>query len=128
MCIYIYIHLHIHIYTHTCIHIYIHKHTHTIRYSHTSEDYHKTEFQKQKLLAHSWVSPVHRRDDNLQLNDRIKQTIRVHIFPFHACLLIPTLFSFLFRHVFDRLCGLVVRASGYRYRGLGFDSRRYQIF
>ena len=29
---------------------------------------------------------------------------------------------------YDRLCGLVVRASGYRYRGLGFDSRRYQIF
>ena len=30
--------------------------------------------------------------------------------------------------VFDRLCGLVVRVSGYRYRGLGFDSRRHQIF
>ena len=28
----------------------------------------------------------------------------------------------------DRLCGLVVRVSGYRYRGLEFDSRRYQIF
>ena len=28
----------------------------------------------------------------------------------------------------DRLCGLLVRVSGYRYRGLGFDSRRYQIF
>ena len=28
----------------------------------------------------------------------------------------------------DRLCGLVVRVSGCRYRGLGFDSRRYQIF
>ena len=28
----------------------------------------------------------------------------------------------------DRLCGLVVRVSSYRYRGLGFDSRRYQIF
>jgi hypothetical protein len=31
-------------------------------------------------------------------------------------------------HIYDRLCGLVVRVSGYRYRGLGFDSRRYQIF
>ena len=30
--------------------------------------------------------------------------------------------------VSDRLFGLVVRVSGYRYRGLGFDSRRYQIF
>ena len=28
----------------------------------------------------------------------------------------------------DRLCDLVVRVSGYRYRGLGFDSRHYQIF
>ena len=30
--------------------------------------------------------------------------------------------------VIDRLCGLVGRVSGYRYIGLGFDSRRYQIF
>jgi len=28
----------------------------------------------------------------------------------------------------DRFCGLVVRVSGYRYRGPGFDHRRYQIF
>jgi len=28
----------------------------------------------------------------------------------------------------DRLCGLVVRVSGYRYRGPGFDPRHYQIF
>jgi hypothetical protein len=27
----------------------------------------------------------------------------------------------------DRLCGLVVRAPGYKSRGLGFDSWRYQI-
>ena len=33
-----------------------------------------------------------------------------------------------FRYKNDRLCGLVVRVSGYRYRGLGFDSRCYQIF
>ena len=31
-------------------------------------------------------------------------------------------------HGRDRLCGLVVRVSGYRYGGLGFDSRIYQIF
>jgi hypothetical protein len=29
---------------------------------------------------------------------------------------------------YDRLCGLVVRVSGYRYRGPGFDSQRSQIF
>jgi len=28
----------------------------------------------------------------------------------------------------SRLCGLVVRVSGYRYRGPGFDPRHYQIF
>ena len=28
----------------------------------------------------------------------------------------------------DRLCGLVVRVSGYRYRGPGFEPRRYQLF
>jgi hypothetical protein len=27
-----------------------------------------------------------------------------------------------------RLCGLVVRVPGYRSRGPGFDSQRYQIF
>jgi hypothetical protein len=28
----------------------------------------------------------------------------------------------------DHLCGLVVRVSGYRFRGPGFDSRYYQTF
>ena len=37
--------------------------------------------------------------------------------------------SFHLRSVYsDRLCGLVVSVSGYRYRGPGFDPRRYQIF
>ena len=36
--------------------------------------------------------------------------------------------NMMYYKTFDRPCGLVVRVSGYRYRGLGFDSRRYQIF
>jgi hypothetical protein len=46
----------------------------------------------------------------------------------------------MFRHIYihiafgvytadiDLLCGIVVRVSGYRCRGSGFDSRRFQIF
>ena len=45
---------------------------------------------------------------------------------------LPTKFVYVFCvsyvHYMDCLCGLVVRVSGYSYRGLGFDSRRYQIF
>ena len=51
----------------------------------------------------------------------------------------PVLFYYYYTHIYtyihiiyiytnDRLCGLVVRVSGYRYRGPGFDPRRYQIF
>jgi hypothetical protein len=32
------------------------------------------------------------------------------------------------RCLLDSFCGLVVRVTGYRSRGLGFDSRPYQIF
>ena len=42
--------------------------------------------------------------------------------------LIHTLFYNTFIIIVERLCGLVVRVSGYRYRDLGFDSRRYQFF
>jgi hypothetical protein len=31
-------------------------------------------------------------------------------------------------HIYDRLCGLVVRIPGYRSRGPGFGYRNYQIF
>ena len=41
----------------------------------------------------------------------------IHVLVYFLCLLDS-----------DRLCGLVVRVSGYRYRGPGFDPRRYQIF
>jgi hypothetical protein len=32
------------------------------------------------------------------------------------------------REMGDHPCALVARVSGYRYRGPGFDSRRFQIF
>ena len=42
---------------------------------------------------------------------------------------LPKLFRIILSKRFqDRLCGLVVRVFGYRYRGPGFDPRRYQIF
>jgi len=43
-----------------------------------------------------------------------------------ACHIIYHIYIILY--YIDRLCGLVVRVSGYRYRGPGFDPRRYQIF
>ena len=45
-----------------------------------------------------------------------------------SCVTANILYLILVCKSIDRLCGLVVRVSGYRYRGLGFDSRRYQIF
>jgi len=37
-------------------------------------------------------------------------------------------YAYIYIYIYDRLCGLVVRVSGYRYRGSGFDPRRNQIF
>jgi len=37
-------------------------------------------------------------------------------------------YIYIYIYIYDRLCGLVVRVSGFRYRGPGFDPRRYQIF
>jgi hypothetical protein len=39
-----------------------------------------------------------------------------------------TFINYIMSIIKDRLCGLVVRVSGYRYRGPGFASRPYQIF
>jgi len=38
------------------------------------------------------------------------------------------LYIYIYIYIYDRLCGLVVRVSGCKYRGPGFDPRRYQIF
>ena len=43
-------------------------------------------------------------------------------------ILCPFIHFTIFSPLLDRLCGLVVRVSDYRYRCLRFDSRRYQIF
>ena len=40
----------------------------------------------------------------------------------------PMLFLFYINDLPQSVSGLVVRVSGYRYRGPGFDPRRYQIF
>jgi hypothetical protein len=60
-----------------------------------------------------------------------------HYFPFHgsrtvrACLQLTHVgrhFYIWNIHRLDSLCGLVVRVPGYRSRGPGFDSQRWQIF
>jgi len=38
------------------------------------------------------------------------------------------IYIYIYIYIGVYLCGLVVRVSGYRYRGPGFDSQRYQIF
>jgi hypothetical protein len=38
------------------------------------------------------------------------------------------MFIFTYINKLNRLCGLVVRVSGYRSRDPGFDSQRYEIF
>jgi hypothetical protein len=40
----------------------------------------------------------------------------------------PTALTYKHRELNDRPCYLVVRVSGYRSRGRGFNSRRYQVF
>ena len=65
------------------------------------------------------ICPIFKGQTNDEICiDKIQQDATVCRYLFTASLL----------YMFDRLCGLVVRVSGYRYRGLGFDSRRYQIF
>ena len=58
-----------------------------------------------------------------------KSDVGSYFLQFHVDYRDPMNGSFLYCWLHrDRLCGLVVRVSGYRYRGLGFDSQRYQIF
>ena len=47
----------------------------------------------------------------------------------NVCKVEAVIYIYIYIYIYiDRLCGLVVRVSGYKYRGPGFDSRRYQIF
>jgi len=54
-----------------------------------------------------------------------QKVVLTHCYGILLCIVVN---KYLYILLLDRLCGLVVRVSGYRYRGLGFDSRRYQIF
>ena len=47
---------------------------------------------------------------------------------FNVIIIVVIIIIIIITIIIDRLCGLVVRVSGYRYRGSGFDLRRYQIF
>ena len=67
-----------------------------------------------------------RRSLHIHLEDHTVRQFRLCLLRSNIKALIPESYSKLY--TLDRLCGLVVRVSGYRYRGLGFDSRRYQIY
>jgi len=71
-------------------------------------------------------------DFGITPSDDITIGITCAAFCFHmahiSLLLLLLLLLLLHMLCSDRLCGLVVRVSGYRYRGPGFDPRRYQIF
>ena len=57
-------------------------------------------------------------------------TVRQHVAPTSSCQLPPVVNMRPTERIF-LVClrsSEVARVSGYRYRGLGFDSRRYQIF
>ena len=99
--------------------------------------------QMLKLLSHvassNSTSHHHLAVDTFQccilttvyLNQRDKQALPKKLVPpckniFSLIIPSPSIYSSFSQP--DRLCGLVVRVSGYRYIGLRFDSRRYQIF
>jgi len=67
----------------------------------------------------TWLNNTHRKDCCLSTATKVTLTCQTAA-SYIKCLL--------YKQREDRLCGLGVRVSGYRYRGPGFDSRRYQIF
>ena len=92
-------------------------------------------------LWDSSVSPTDTiKDLAVQLNSKLhfRAHVRRHFLPIRKDAGLNNSITYLFSafysllilylNLVDRLCGLVVRVSGYRYRGFGFDSRRYQIF
>jgi hypothetical protein len=54
------------------------------------------------------------------------QTLNIH-FSRNLFCLPPQIFHLSYIFSWDRLCGLVVRVPGYRFRDLGLESRRYKI-
>jgi hypothetical protein len=59
--------------------------------------------------------------------EHLKNTSLDH-YPYSNPYLISIIIIIIIIIMCDRLCGLVVRVSGYRSRGPGFDSLLYQIF
>jgi hypothetical protein len=90
-------------------------------------------FENNGLQARNW------RNVSSVLNESVVTTcafVLVCNYLLQSCTLLLICFvfdsckTFLLRwtHSSDRLCGLVVRVSGYRSRGPGFDSQPYKIF
>jgi len=79
------------------------------------------------LIRHSGIT-VKRRSFNLSFSHEFCNPSPQNILLYDRLRNLTNYFKQTKRHLKDRLCGLVVRVSGYRYRGPGFDPRRYQIF
>jgi hypothetical protein len=62
------------------------------------------------------------------LENGVEEPLASHFSEWCAYLVLLISWFYLVSHILNRLCSLVVRVSGYRFRGLGFDSEPYQIF
>ena len=83
---------------------------------------------KYPLNLHFWLPASKRKFETapeLCVSIREAEQFPLFVYDFLEVIIIIIIIIII---IMDRHCGLVVRVSGYRYRGLGFDSRRYQIF
>ena len=84
------------------------------------------------LHEHSFVYRLYKVRRRHSKHDTIIVTLYIQHFTWileYVCDITRDTYKvYIYIYIYDRLCGLVVRVSGYRYRGPGFDPRRYQIF